>query len=248
MIIQTARLCNDVAFQPPRKDKPNPIRCSPIIADGKELTDYPVLQQLLEAREETQHLEEEETVLIDAELPIYVGDVEFGGNRLLASPSTSEPDNEDLDAELADISKTGWLRDRDSLADSLILGGHREKLVATVAASDQEPLTPEKLKELGIRDREVTEINKFRNEMKKLSKGKAWKLDVIETAQGREFRGIIEAEDGLLDQVQEATDAVKANKDEKAPEEQTREETRPQAAKEDEGPDEGSKEVYKDEL
>lgn len=251
MIIQTARLCSDVAFQPPRKDKPNPIRCSPIIADGTELSDYPALAQALEAREQkTQQQEplDDETILIDVDLPIYVGDVEFGGNRLLASPSSLEPDAAELDDELKHISNTGWLKDRDSLANSLVLGGHKEKLIATVASSDAEPLSAEKLKELGIRDREVREINKFRKEMDKMSKGKGWRLEVIETVQGREFRGIIEAEDGLLEEAAAAAAAAASKGEEKKSSEEKEPSANSQGSKEDGGSEEGSEEVYKDEL
>lgn len=253
MIVQTARLCNDVAFQPPRKDKPNAIRCSPIIPDGTELSDHPSLARALEAREQRQQQQplEEETVLIDMDLPIYVGDVEFGGNRLLASPASLDTDPAELDDELKHISSTGWLKDRESLANSLVLGGQKEKLVATVAWSGEKPLSAERLKELGIREREVSEINKFRKEMEKVSEGKGWRLDVIETAQGREFRGIIEAEDGLLDKAAEAAAAAKKEK-QKKPADHV-ETAAPQriadAEPTDEAPsEEGSEEVYKDEL
>lgn len=240
MIVETSRLCKDLAFQPPEKDKPNPLVCAPVIPNGAELQDFPALASAIEKREQPQA----EEPLLDLDYPIYIGDVEFGGNRLLSAPPEVD-DGAELEAEVKAISNTGWLRDRASLANSLALGGHREKLVATVASSSMDPLSDAELKKLSIRAREIGEIAKFRKEMEKMSKGKPWRLDVIETAQGREFRGIIEADE--KEQDKKATDAPKKGGETgetkgglkkgeaEAPGQQRRD-------------DEGSEEVYKDEL
>ncbi|KAF2096937.1 hypothetical protein NA57DRAFT_43045 [Rhizodiscina lignyota] len=187
MVIHTPRLCNDVAFQPPQRDKPHRIRCAPVIPDNAD-------QEQAQEREQQDFVEEDS--------PIMIGNIEFGGHRIL--PRSPPPDSSIEDSDVQDdlesdnTHPSGWLRDRDSLANSLILGGQREKLVATVASSHKPALSEEELKNLNVREREVSEINRFRKQMENLSKGKGWRLDIVETARGREFRGIIETDDEIV--------------------------------------------------
>lgn len=148
---------------------------------------------------------------------------------------------------------SAWLRNRDSLANSLVLGGHREKLVATVASSREAALSEEDLRKLTVREREIGDIANYRKQMEKMSKGKPWRLDIVETVRGREFRGIIEAED---DEGGEG-DGAESNKEEgresevKGAEEMTDRERKKEKAnggESQDSDDEGSEEVYKEEL
>ncbi|ODH52540.1 hypothetical protein GX48_01320 [Paracoccidioides brasiliensis] len=77
MIIYTPRLCNDVAFQPPREHDPNPIVCKEIIeSDGVD--DF----------EETKAFQESEEYLIEVQKRLgdklqVVGDIQVGAMKLV---------------------------------------------------------------------------------------------------------------------------------------------------------------------
>ncbi|PGH08284.1 hypothetical protein AJ80_07880 [Polytolypa hystricis UAMH7299] len=75
MVIYTPRLCNDVAFQPPREDVAHEILCREIIAP-EEVEDWEAAKQ---AAEENQQL-----VQAGAEPPLpIVGDIEVGAMKLV---------------------------------------------------------------------------------------------------------------------------------------------------------------------
>lgn len=72
---------------------------------------------------------------------------------------------------------------------SAIVGGGKETYIDTVASSDGKVLSKEKLEELGLGDSKA--VDKLKKELEKIAAGQVWKLDVIDTPRGREYRGII---------------------------------------------------------
>lgn len=173
MVVETPRLCNDVAFQPPQKDEANSITCRPVLlpeeaetyeknrkALKKELTEA----QIWEANPEAAAAfgitgDSEET------LPIQiVGDIIIGGHAIVP--------------EDVQIQKSG------------IVGGVKEKFVETIASSWGKDLTLSKadMERLGLKD--LKAIEKLKKELKKKAKGDGWRLDVVDTPHGRGYRGI----------------------------------------------------------
>lgn len=173
MVIHTPRLCHDVAFLPPQKDQPNAIICSPILTEDEVEVYNENLKALKKAEQDAkiqQATAEAAKIFQGREPPQIVGDIEVGGHVLVP---------EDL-----------------KLEKSSIVGGGKETYIDTVASSDGKVLSKEDLERLGLGDMKAVE------ELKKLLQKKAgehgvkdWKLDVIDTPRGREYRGIIGTED-----------------------------------------------------
>jgi protein OS-9 len=65
--------------------------------------------------------------------------------------------------------------------------------VETLASSDGKALSKEDLKRLGLGD--VEAVEKLRKELEKYAKGEQWKLDVVDTPAGREYRAIVGSDD-----------------------------------------------------
>ncbi|KAJ9669261.1 Protein OS-9 [Coniosporium apollinis] len=77
---------------------------------------------------------------------------------------------------------------------SVIVGGGKENLLGTVAASDAEVkiLSKDDLKKLVP----VThkDLEKLKRDVQKMAGDKGWRLELVDTPRGREFRGIIDAD------------------------------------------------------
>ncbi|KAF7193377.1 Protein OS-9-like [Pseudocercospora fuligena] len=191
MVIQTPRLCNDVAFLPPQKDQANAITCSPILKDD-QIEDYERnLKAAISAEQEAKIWEatqEAAAALGDGaaaqELEPMVGDIFVGERRLVPEGI--------------------------KLEKSAIVGGGKETYVDTVASSDGRVLTKDEMEKLGLGDPKA--IEKLRKELEKIAQGQNWKLDVIDTPGGREYRGIIGDEDEE-EQGKSGDDKAKDNKE-----------------------------------
>lgn len=177
MVLETPRLCNDVAFQPPQKDEPNGITCRPVLAP-EEVENYEHNQKLYKASLQEAQIWEENPdaaaafgVLGDIDedgAPIkIVGDIIIGGRNIVP--------------EDVEIQKSG------------IVGGIKEKYVDTIANSwgKDLALSKEDMNRLGLQDAKAIEkLEKLKKELKKQANGEGWRLDVVDTPHGREYRGI----------------------------------------------------------
>lgn len=171
MVIQTPRLCHDVAFLPPQKDHQNPIICSPILAED-EVELYTSNLQALKKSEQDANIQqataEAAKVFQGRDSRQFAGDIEVGGRNIVP---------EGLTIEKSDI-----------------VGGGKVTYIDTVATSDGKSLSKEDLERLGLGD--VKAVEKLKKHLQDMAKGEKWKLDVIETPRGREYRGIIGASEG----------------------------------------------------
>ncbi|OJD15283.1 hypothetical protein ACJ73_08993 [Blastomyces percursus] len=77
MIIYTPRLCNDVAFQPPREDDPNPIVCREII-EPDDIAEFEEAKALHEQAQDIMNLGKS----VDETLPV-IGGIEVGAMKLV---------------------------------------------------------------------------------------------------------------------------------------------------------------------
>lgn len=232
MIVDTARLCHDVAFTPPQDNDAHPITCQPVIPESQieEWKTTSIMAKINEAerliaehdnansnplREVTEGLEG------STKRGPIIGGVEVGAQALVGSEGKV-------------------------IEKSVVVGGGKETYVGTVASSDGKQMSKEEMKKLNILD--PKDVEKFKGNLKKLAGRKAWKLDLVDTPRGREFRGIIEAED--VDDPKKGK-KEKDGKDGKSAEKKASKEAEQQEAEEAEDGDdsqEGSEEVYKDEL
>lgn len=173
MVIQTPRLCKDVAFLPPEKDQPNPILCSPILSSEQDITDYERDMAALKQAEAEADIwaTEPETA------KIFLGDDVFDDSFPMAG---------DIAIGARNIVPEGV-----TIEKSAVVGGKGdETYIDTIASSDGRVLTKEELEKLGLGD--LKSVERLRKQLEQYAKGQEWKLDVVETAGGRrEYRGVI---------------------------------------------------------
>lgn len=62
-----------------------------------------------------------------------------------------------------------------------------------MASSDGKTITKDDLKRLGLGDAKA--IEKLKEQIERIAQGEQWKLDVVDTARGREYRGVVGSDD-----------------------------------------------------
>ena len=175
MVLHTPRLCNDVAFQPPQKDAANSISCTPILRPEEAETYVHEQKAHKSAAEEAQIWEANPDAAAafgmagetgDDELPVQiVGDIIVGGHAIVP--------------EGVKIEKSG------------IVGG-KDKYIDTIANSGGKSLSKEELKKLGLdSSRAIENLEKLKKDVEAMAKGENWKIVVVDTPRGREYRGMV---------------------------------------------------------
>ncbi|KAF1837490.1 hypothetical protein BDW02DRAFT_518795 [Decorospora gaudefroyi] len=233
MIIDTPRLCRDVAFQPPQVNLAHPITCQPVIPES-EVESWTAAQVSAKIAAAEHHIaahnpgddvntnplrEVTEGLEGSTKRGPIIGGIEVGAKKFVGSEGKV-------------------------IEKSVVVGGGKETLIGTVASSDGKQMSREEMKKHNIVDFKAVETHK-RN-LKKLAGKKVWKLVLVDTPQGREFRGIIDTED------QDGTTAKqnKGNSQDDGGAGMGKEKEREVEVDEydEEEVGEGSEEVYKDEL
>lgn len=135
---------------------------------------------------------------------------------------------------------------------SVVVGGGKETLIATIAKSDGFMASESDMKRVGIRThREVEGVKK---EVERVAGGKAWRLDVVETPRGKELRGVIEEDEktkegvnkiGKKQGIEKKADDGKKEKDSSSDAKVEPDGLEQEVVEESE---EGSDETYKEEL
>jgi len=175
MVVYTPRLCNDVAFLPPREERAEAISCREVVKEE----DVPAW--------EARKAQEAQTKLVGGTTegtgrPI-VGDIEVGGmalvgreGRRLELPPNMQPGSHNHGMRAEDTSKTITLVTQDAKDE----GGKIKRL------ND---------KELRAMELDPGVVEAARRELEDVAAGKGWRLEVFETqGGGRELRGIVEGE------------------------------------------------------
>ncbi|PNS18181.1 hypothetical protein CAC42_3626 [Sphaceloma murrayae] len=163
MVINTPRLCSDVAFLPPSRDHPSTISCSPVLKPE----DVPAYKAKIAARAKK---------TIEETIP----------NTLAGKSTTRAP------ARVGDNIVVGahrWVPEGREIEKTSIVGGGKEVLVDVIASSLGKALSPEQLKAIGITSSK--QIDALKKELDQIAGDKEWKLEVVDTPRGREYRGII---------------------------------------------------------
>lgn len=172
MVIQTPRLCNDVAFQPPQQDAANSIMCRPVFKP-EEAEAYKQSQEAIKtavdsAVKEAQIWEADPAAaaafgmehLLGEEDVQVVGDIIIGGRVIV-------PDGVKIEKSF--------------------IGGGKEKYIDTVASSWGKKMSKEELQKLGLHD--TKNLEDVQRKLEKIAGGDHWKLTVVDTPGGREYRG-----------------------------------------------------------
>ncbi|KAF4968659.1 hypothetical protein FZEAL_10356 [Fusarium zealandicum] len=249
MVVNTPRLCSDVAFLPPEETRANPVKCQLIVGedDTTPLLDQTVPFKEPPAQEVPQQDDTTENVPLAKE-EVNIGGVVVGARHVLSgadeagkppaklAPPRSYFSNSDTDAErFIEVVASG--KPKEDGGDVKVLGN--------------EELERLDLKPSGVKD--------MTDRMKKLAGKHGWKLELVELPGGdKELRGYIDADEEELAKNKEAMkkEAADSGKgDEKAAKDQEEEKKAGDAVKEDKKDQndkatEGSEEEFfkKDEL
>jgi protein OS-9 len=162
MVVYTPRLCNDVAFQPPRADRPHDIVCREIVspedADLWEIERENARDMQFESEHEMMPPEQETRGAI-------VGDIEVGAMKL--------------------VGKEGKRLEKGRVA---FAGEEKVEIIARSVGGEYRQLSKEQLKKMKL---DPKEIEAARKEIDQYARGKDWKLEVIDLNGERGLRGII---------------------------------------------------------
>ena len=169
MVIYTTRLCNDIAFLPPRETKAHPILCQEILSDD-EIPDWESRRaasisynSLAAASRETSRP--------------TVGGIEIGGQKIVGK-----------DGQRIEPPKPPQQRQQDEgKVDVVAKADPNEK------GGKVQKMSNEELKKMDLDPETVDMLGK---ELAELAGDKAWTLEVVDAPDGsRELRGIIEGDD-----------------------------------------------------
>jgi protein OS-9 len=176
MVVYTQRLCNDVAFLPPRETKANAITCRQIVKES-DIADW----------QQSQHptfpptYRDPKFVSSGSSRPVVAG-IEVGGMVQVGKPGAR------LEAPKIFVQADGAIM---AMGDST-----NSRFLAKQEAADKggklEKVSDEEVREIGLDPEDVAEV---RQRLKKYANGKAWRLDAIEGPDGINFRGIFEGVD-----------------------------------------------------
>ena len=193
MVVHTPRLCNDVAFMPPQVDRPNKIACQEIVGkeDEREWTERITAKAKMELfgnQKQTQTQPKSQNSPHStssenggpAEGPIVIGGIELGAQKLVGgSPERT-------------IKSSNIVKPPKPVIEQ------KEKYIATLAKSDGKSTTvmaEREIKRHGIKGT-MEDVHTFVDQIEKWAgEGRPWRLDVVQTPEGMQFRGIL-VEDG----------------------------------------------------
>lgn len=179
MVIYTPRLCNDLAFLPPRESKAHAITCREVVKDE----DIP-------AWEQSHHPNFPPPAggnapKLGSPRPVVAG-IEVGGMRHVGKPGTR-------------LEPPTMLLQPDGAVVAIDPDAKTEFLAQQDAHGKLEVVSDEQLRKMGIDPKEVVTVRK---RLQEAAKGKPWRLEVYDAPDGRrEFRAIFEEgqEEGLAD-------------------------------------------------
>lgn len=247
MVISTPRLCNDVAFHPPKAAKPNPIKCHPVL----NIEHIPGYMESFKAEESIRKTAAHELageiaqeVLEDLKAIIGVGSSKKTDKK---AKKNKEDESKEKGKKLPKKIVGGIQFGGHKLVaegvkipiGAVISGGVRDKFLATIAKSNGFVMSSEDLAKHGIKNRKSVEDIAYR--VGQEADGAEWTIDLYDTAHGPELRSII-SDPG------EKKPAKKSAKKSSEDGENEGIETDPNVEDEDGEWEEGSEEIYKEEL
>ncbi|KAB2574514.1 Protein OS-9-like protein [Lasiodiplodia theobromae] len=196
MVIYTPRLCNDVAFLPPQENRAHPVSCAPILSSGAAAVPSITPRR----KSNPMHIipTDEASAETDIDLPdaLKYADAAAGGD-----PTQQQPTSKPLPTIGGIVVGAQQLVGKPGsvIEKSVVVGGGKETLLGIVAESPgggrpHKMMSTEELKALKINDKE--EVERLRKQLSKLAGRKPWRLELVDTPRGKEFRGIIENDEG----------------------------------------------------
>ncbi|KAI1447284.1 glucosidase II beta subunit-like protein-domain-containing protein [Annulohypoxylon stygium] len=174
MVVNTPRLCVDVAFLPPKEERANVISCRAIVPEAERENWH--AQKTVEAR-----VAMIEAMRGEAKTPVTIGGVVVGGRRMLGGGEDG--------AEAHKLAPPRNFRNTKlpPLIEVVARGSSKQE------GSKVDMLTNEELEKLDLSPEMVEDLRK---ELQKLAGDRGWKLEVVETpGDPREIRGVVDTDE-----------------------------------------------------
>lgn len=187
MVIYTPRLCNDLAFLPPRENKAHAVTCREVVKEQ----DIPAWQQSHHptfppgSGISSGSSSGGQNPKLGSSRPVVAG-IEVGGMQHVGKPGAR------LDPPPMILHPDGAVAALDPAANKA------EFLAQQDAHGTVEAVPDEQLRQMGIDPADVAAVRK---RLQEAARGKPWKLEVYDGPAGREFRAIFEEgrEEGVLE-------------------------------------------------
>lgn len=216
MIIHTPRLCSDVVFRPPQVEQPHTITCQEIVAQDEVASWTAVKGADLERNSLGSNIP---PTMYSGTNP-SIGGIELGAQKLVGG------------APGRTIKVSQMLAAAQNAAQVVAQTVTEPRFVATFAKYDGSytvVMSDMEMKRQGFRGSKE-DVTKWIEDMHEFAgEGVPWRLDVFESAEGLEFRGIFGADDEMIveddrstvynedDEVQEAASADETTETERQP-------------------------------
>ncbi|KAI0025948.1 glucosidase II beta subunit-like protein-domain-containing protein [Xylariomycetidae sp. FL0641] len=181
MVVNTPRLCADVAFQPPKEERANIISCRAIVPESQQAEWH--ARKTYEAQAAMVGQANEAA----AKAPTTIGGVVIGGRQLLGNgedgkepPKLAPPRN---------FQRNGNIN---PLVEVVAQGSSKDE------GGKVDVLTDEELAKLDLSPEIIEELKR---ELQKLAGDRGWKLEVVEVeGDPREIRGIVDSDEEDYDE------------------------------------------------
>ncbi|KAI0397198.1 glucosidase II beta subunit-like protein-domain-containing protein [Xylariaceae sp. FL0594] len=175
MLVNTPRLCVDVAFQPPKEERANIISCKAIVPESGE-ADWHARKTL-----------EAQAAMVGrnraaAKSPIIIGGVEVGGRHMIGKGENGK--------EAPKLAPPRNFQTSNSLSQLVEIIA---KASGKNEGGDIQVLSEEQLQELDLTPEYVEEL---KQEIQKIAGDRGWKLELVEVpGNPREVFGVIDGDD-----------------------------------------------------
>lgn len=189
MVINTPRLCDDVAFLPPQETRANLIKCQLVVDEDSStpLLDQTAPLDKADALEKAEKIQKDGSVTDDVppEKEVNVGGVVVGARNVLSGADEAGKPPIKLAPPRSYFANTDT--DAERFIEVVASGNPKEDGGAIKSLSTQE------LEQLGLSPKVVRDME---DEMKRLAKDQGWKLELVELPGGdKELRGYIDVEE-----------------------------------------------------
>lgn len=173
MLVNTPRLCSDVAFKPPAPTHANVISCRTMVPEAQQADWH--AQKTLEAKAAMVGQQREDA----AQTPVTIGGVVVGGKQIMGrsedgkdAPQLKPPRN--------------FKGEGGPIVEIIALGNTDED-------GKLEVLSDAELEKLDLDPKLVEQLKK---QIQEMAGENGWKLEVVEEDDGREIRGVIDTQNG----------------------------------------------------
>ncbi|OQE91290.1 hypothetical protein PENNAL_c0010G06291 [Penicillium nalgiovense] len=225
MVIYTPRLCDDVAFLPPRQDEIHTIECREILTSD-EVTEREAIKERYMTSQLADAATNADADITQSELPI-IGGIEVGGRKL--------------------VGMEGKVIEKGRVASA---GEERVEVVAKRENGEVRKMSKQVLKKYDI---DPEKLEEMKNLLEEQAEGKDWTLEVVESNGMIKFQGVLEEDEEDTWNDKPSSEKLHENKVPEASRQKPKKQETESTEKNKQSSNkpeksEGSEETFKDEL